>query len=170
MNNTKLTEAFLNSSNIKEVLITENGYQLLKNKLIDLEKQSKIVSDKLKYARIDGDLSENAEWKALRENLEITHDKILRIRKDLDNSTIIKGNNNTDSIQIGNRVIYSINNNNETSEVEITSEVESNPFVNKISYLSPLGASLMNKKVGEVIEIKNSRNLNSYQIKIIEVR
>ncbi|WNE41674.1 MAG: Transcription elongation factor GreA [Mycoplasmataceae bacterium] len=162
MNNTKLTEA---------VLITENGYQLLKNKLIDLEKQSKIVSDKLKYARIDGDLSENAEWKVLRENLEITHDKIIKIRKDLENSNIIQGNdNNNNSIRIGNKVLYSIVGKDESLEVEITSEIEANPFINKISYLSPLGSSLMNKGVGEVIEIKNSRNLNNYQIKVIEVK
>jgi len=50
-----------NTNTTEKVLITESGYLILKNKLIDLEKNSKIISDKLKYARIDGDLSENAE-------------------------------------------------------------------------------------------------------------
>jgi len=161
----------INTNITEKILITEKGYQLLKNKLIDLEKNSKVISDKLTYARIDGDLSENAEWKALRENLEITHDKILRIRRDLDNATIITGNdNNNESVRIGNKVLYSLLNRKEISEVEITSEVDSDPFINKISYLSPLGASLLNKKINEVVEINKSHPLNNYRIKILEIK
>ena len=160
-----------NTNTTEKVLITESGYLILKNKLIDLEKNSKIISDKLKYARIDGDLSENAEWKALRESLELTHDKILRIRRDLDNATIITGNdNNNESVRIGNKVSYALLNRKEISEVEITSEVDSDPFINKISYLSPLGSSLLNKKVGELVEINKSHVLNNYRIKILEIK
>jgi transcription elongation GreA/GreB family factor len=42
-------------------MITEEGYQLIKKKLSDLEKNSKIIADRLSYARLDGDLSENAD-------------------------------------------------------------------------------------------------------------
>jgi transcription elongation GreA/GreB family factor len=42
-------------------IITKEGYELIKKRLSDLEKQSKIIADKLKYARMDGDLSENAD-------------------------------------------------------------------------------------------------------------
>ena len=173
MNKTQLT---------KTVMMTKNGYQLLKSKLIDLEKESKIISNKLTYARIDGDLSENADWKALRENLEITHDKINKIRKDLENASIIQGNDkNNDSVRIGNKVVYSILNNDEkvgnfskqsfeTSEVEITSEIEANPFIKKISYLSPLGSALLNKEIGEVVEINNSNVLNKYKVRILKIR
>jgi transcription elongation factor GreA len=162
MNKTQLT---------KTVMMTKNGYQLLKSKLIDLEKESKIISNKLTYARIDGDLSENADWKALRENLEITHDKINKIRKDLENSNIIQGNDkNNDSVRIGNKVVYSIIGKDETLEVEITSEIEANPFVNKVSYLSPLGSALLNKEIGKVVEINNSNVLNKYKVKILKIR
>lgn len=48
--------------------------------------------------------------------------------------------------------------------MEITSEIEANLFLNKISYKSSLGASLMNKKVNEIVEIKNSK------LKTIEIK
>ncbi|WNE41359.1 MAG: Transcription elongation factor GreA [Mycoplasmataceae bacterium] len=160
-------------------MITEEGYQLIKVKLRDLEKNSKEIAERLSYARLDGDLSENADWIVLRENLESTHDKINRIRKVLENSDIVKGNTqiNCQFIQIGNKVSYSIFDSSniisdEISEIEITSEIDSDPFINKISYQSPLGSSLIGKSVGDILEIMSSKNLNkrSYKIKVLKIK
>src|SRR5688572_30522320 len=107
-----------NTHLIETVLITEQSYQLIKDKLIELEKESKIIAERLAYAKTDGDLSENADYNALKEKLEINHDKIRRIRKELENSKIIKRNdNNNQSIRIGNKVEYLIINTNKTFEV-----------------------------------------------------
>lgn len=57
-------------------LITKESYQLKKNKLIELEENSKTITDKLKYVGIDGDPSENSDWISLNKNLELTYDKI----------------------------------------------------------------------------------------------
>lgn len=171
-NNLYKTEAINNlNSNININLITEHGYQLLKTKLVELEKESKIIARRLSFAKMDGDLSENADYNALKEKLEVIHDKIYKIRQDINNSKVITGNdNNNDSVRIGNKVKYTNLNTNETLEIEIASEVEANPFINRISYKSPLGLALMNKKVGEIISITNSKNLNAYQIKILEIK
>lgn len=157
-------------------IITEEGYKLIKKKLSDLEKQSKLIADKLTYARLDGDLSENADWIVLRENLENTHDKINRIRKILENSDVVEKSENSDKVvQVGSIIKYLIINNdgvevNKELEIEITSEMDSDPFVGKVSYLSPLGSALLNKEIGEVVEINNSNVLNKYKVRILKIR
>ncbi|WNE41842.1 MAG: Transcription elongation factor GreA [Mycoplasmataceae bacterium] len=157
-------------------VITKEGYQLIKKRLSDLEKQSKLIADRLTYARLDGDLSENADWIVLRENLENTHDKINRIRKILENSDVVERNENSEKIvQVGSVVNYLIIDNSGTStnkelEIEITSEMDSDPFVGKVSYLSPLGSSLINKEVGEEVEVNNSNVLKRYKIRILKIR
>jgi transcription elongation GreA/GreB family factor len=108
--------------------------------------------------------------------LESTHDKINRIRKILENSEVIERNENNENIvQVGSIVRYSIIKNSglendKESEIEITSEMDSDPFVGKVSYLSPLGSSLINREIGEIVEVNNSNILNSYKVRILKIR
>lgn len=156
-------------------MITEKGYQLIKKRLSELEKNSKVIADKLSYARLDGDLSENADWIILRENLENAQDKINKMRSLLENSEIIsKNEEDAEFIQVGSNVTYAILKNDgtleeTTSEIEITSEMDSDPFVNKVSNQSPFGSSLIGKEVGAIVEVVSPKASNSYKVKVLKV-
>lgn len=158
-------------------MITEKGYQLIKKRLSELEKNSKVIADKLSYARLDGDLSENADWIILRENLEIAQDKINKMRTLLENSDVISKSDHEESlkfIQVGSNVSYCILKSDGTletkeSEIEITSEMDSDPFVNKVSDQSPFGASLIGKEVGDIVEVTSPKVSNNYKVKVLKI-
>lgn len=159
-------------------IITEAGYQLVKKKLSDLEKEKKEIADRLSYARLDGDLSENAAWIALRESLEKVQDNITRIRNSLEEYEVISFDHKQSykSIQIGNKVTYeavsksSFEDQQKKMEIEITSEIDSDPFVGKISYQSPLGSSLLGKEVGDIVDVVIPKSSNNYKIKVLEIK
>jgi transcription elongation factor GreA len=95
----------------------------------------------------------------------------------LENSDVIKGSNfnGREFVQVGSKVTYSIIDksgklNQESSEIEITSEIDSDPFVGKVSHQSPLGSSLIGKKIGDIIEVVSSKILNNYKIKVLEIK
>lgn len=162
---------------MNRTIITKKGYQLLREKISKLEEYSKKITEKLVYAKIDGDLSENADWIVLKENWENNRDKINKMRYLLENSDIISKSDNKEEmkfIQIGSNVIYSMLNDDfslqeKTFNVEITSEIDSDPFVGKISHQSPFGSSLIGKEVGNIIEIISSNHSNNYKVKVLEI-
>jgi transcription elongation factor GreA len=158
-------------------IITKRGYQLLREKISKLEEYSKKITEKLVYAKIDGDLSENADWIVLKENWENNRDKINKMRYLLENSDVILKSDDKEEmrfIQIGSNVVYSILDDDsslqeKTLNVEITSEIDSDPFIGKISHQSPFGSSLIGKEVGDIIEIISSNRLNNYKVKVLEI-
>ena len=125
--------------------------------LSQLEKNNSLLLEKLKMARLDGDLSENADWLLIKEKVELYHRKIAQLKKKI---TQLKWNNNSQEF-----IVYRLLATGEDKIVELTNEWETNPTQNKISYLSPLGIALTNKKIGEISEVKTEPG--NYQVLII---
>ena len=151
--------------NMNKNKITPESHTLLKKETEDLKKTIKETTEKLELAGYS-DLTENGDSMALLEKLEKTTNKYLEKNFLLENAEICQKTNDGSLIGLGSTVTYKILNTGEEKTVEITDAVEANP-PQKISLNSPVGASLLGKKVGDIID---SQGKNKCRIKILAVK
>ncbi len=153
---------------MKSVQLTKNGYENLKKELEELEnvKRKKAI-DRLQKARAMGDLSENSEYTAAKEDLEFIERRITEIKEILHDAQIIEVDKNGKKIvQIGSSVIVEINGKKES--FQIVGDFEANPMEKKLSHTSPIGQALINKKEGDWVEI--SAPAGKIKYKIVEIK
>ncbi len=152
----------------KEVYLTEDGLNTLKNELdelINVKRPANIES--IKEARSLGDLSENAEYDAARNEQAQIESRIKELEKMLENVSIIK-NIDTDIVSIGNVVKIKYVDDNDEDEYKIVGSQEADPFEGKISNESPIAAALLNHKVGDTVTVESPNG--SYDIVITEIK
>lgn len=114
-------------------------------------------------ARQMGDLSENAEYHAAREELAWVQSRILEIKNILDNAEIIASDSKKmDSVQIGSTITVKVN--DKEKEYMIVGAQEADPMQGKISNESPLGSAFLGKKKGEEVEVKIPSGVQKYKI------
>lgn len=132
-------------------LLTKEGYEQLNKQLVDLKnKQDHLITQIEEVAQPD-ESGEDGLVTQLKEELELTNNKIDEIQDGLDLSEIISDNVSRDSIQIGSRVKIKVS--SSTKEFHIVSQLESDPSSSKISDQSPLGKALIGKKINDEIEV-----------------
>lgn len=138
----------------KKIFVTKEGLEELKHELEDLNKVKRAeVLERVSAARAMGDLAENSEYTAAREELSLIDGRIEELSDILKNVELIKeGAKNTKSIQLGSTITVSINGKKE--EFVLVGEWEADPHNKKISHESPLGKALLGKLVGEKIEVE----------------
>lgn len=148
----------------KEFQLTKEGVTELQAELTELKTKLVEVIDAIKVARDQGDLSENAEYHAAREDQERVDSRISEIEHILANAEVVsrKGNG---SIGIGNTVTLSGGKKDVT--YHIVDSVEADPLEGKISDESPIGRALLGKKVGESVEIELPAGKTKYEVKAI---
>ena len=143
------------ATNSKKIYLTQKGLDELKKELDDLNKITRPeVVRRLSSAREMGDLSENGYYKASRQQLTFLDSRIRRAER-LVKLAVIVQSTNTGIIDIGSKV--KIKDENKEYEYEIVGGYESDPSKHTISYISPIGRALMNKKKGDVIEVQIGR-------------
>ncbi|HGY56186.1 MAG TPA: transcription elongation factor GreA [Caldithrix abyssi] len=152
------------------VYLTEEGLQKLKDELHELKyKIRPQISQKVATARDHGDLKENAEYHAAREELSMTETKIQQLQDRIARARIISEDEiNTDEVSILNAVKVKDLRNGKEYEYILVSAEEANIKENKISVTSPVGRGLLGKKVGDVAEIQVPAGLLRYEI--LEIR
>lgn len=151
----------------KEVYLTQKGLEDLKIELEDLKmvKRPKII-EALKEARALGDLSENAEYDAARNEQATTENRIREIEIMLENAVIIE-ESKSDKVKIGSRVTIEYIDDNEKEEYSIVGSTEADPFANKISNESPIALAIMDKKVGDVVVVSSPNGEYKVRVKAI---
>ncbi|MGD8374238.1 MAG: transcription elongation factor GreA [Candidatus Woesebacteria bacterium] len=135
----------------KAYQITESGKQELEQELEDLKSRRGEIAQKIAEARDFGDLSENAEWDAARDEQAQVETRISEIEDILLNASIIKTKSKS-NVAVGSTVV--LNNGKKTVEYTIVGSVEADPLEGKISDESPIGQALLGKKMGEEVSIK----------------
>jgi len=135
----------------------KGGYLILQEKLRKLESDYSLTKEKLKIYGLDGDFSENADWLLLEEKKNNLQSKI-----DLLKAKLAEVNQEEEKV-----ITYRLLENGEEKSIKITNW-ESDPARGKISPNSPLGMALINKKVGDTVEVKI--NQTKYQIQIIAIK
>ena len=152
----------------KKIFLTQEGYDDIKEELdylINTKRPENINA--IKEARALGDLSENADYDAARNEQAEIEARIKKLESIMDNVEIIE-EVSTDQVGIGNTVKISyIDDEDDTDEYKIVGSQEADPFENKISNESPIAKALMGHKVGDVVSVESPNG--SYEIKVVEI-
>lgn len=150
----------------QDPLLTEGKLSDLKNKLERLKNsQPKAAAEVARLAEL-GDFSENAEYQMAKGRLRGINSGILNLQRQIDNAVLIENNTDNDKIKIGHTV--TISSQDKIKTFKILGSVESDPNNGIISHNSPLGIALMDKIVGDEIEINLSTGIKKY--KILEIK
>lgn len=148
----------------KAYQLTLAGKQELEKELEDLKSRRGEIAQKIADARDFGDLSENAEWDAARDEQAQVETRISEIEDILLNAKIIKSKGGT-SVAVGSTVVLK---DGKTVEYTIVGSVEADPLEGKISDESPIGQALLGKKVGDKVTIKTPGGEVNYIIEEIK--
>lgn len=151
----------------QNIILTAEGYLELEQELNYLknEKRPEVITA-LKEARALGDLSENADYDAARDEQAKVEGRIKQLEYQLEHA-IINDSAKKDVVSIGTTVtvLYVLDGDEEV--YQIVGSLEADPFENKISNESPIGAAIMGKKVGDVISVASPNG--AYDIKITKI-
>ena len=153
-----------------KTLLTEQGYIDLKQELdnlINVKRPENIKA--IKDARALGDLSENAEYDAARNEQAEIEGRIQQLEKLLEHVEIISEDSKSNGkVNIGNTVaIKYVDDPDDIEEYKIVGSQEADPFAYKISNESPIARALMNRKVGDVVDVESPNGV--YQIEITAI-
>jgi transcription elongation factor GreA len=153
----------------KKTHLTREGLANLENELQELKiVRRKDVAEKIKEARGQGDLSENAEYDAAKDEQAEIEARILVIEKTLRSVELIDEDSvQSNSIVLGSTVRILDVEFNEELEYKIVGPVEADPGRGFISNESPLGVALLNRNVGDVVEVSAPDGIVEY--KIVEI-
>ena len=141
----------------EEILLTQEGYDKLeaeRDELVSVRRKE--VSERLKEAISYGDLSENAEYDAAKNEQAELEERIHKLETMMRNAKIINEDEvSGDQVNVGLKVRVKDKSNGEEQEFVIVGSTEADPFATpaKISNESLVGRSLLGKRIGEVVEI-----------------
>lgn len=157
-------------ANTEKVYLTENGLAELQAELENLKTVKRPENiEALKDARALGDLSENAEYDAARNEQAIIESRIKELEKILENATIISADKITgNEVSIGTVVTLEFIEDDETEVYTLVGTKEADVFNNKISTKSPIAMAIMGKKVGDVATVKC--DAGDYDVKVVDIK
>ncbi|HES59983.1 MAG: transcription elongation factor GreA [Calditrichaceae bacterium] len=148
------------------VYLTQDGLNKLKEELNELKyKKRPAISQKVATAREHGDLKENAEYHAAREELSFVETKIQSMQDRIARARIISEDDiQTDHVAILTTVTVEDQKTRKKYDYSLVSEDEADYKLNKISISSPVGKGLLGKKVQDIVEISVPAGLLNYKI------
>ncbi len=153
-------------TNTKQTILTPEGLKKLETELeyLRVEKR-KEIAERIKIARDFGDLSENAEYVAAKEEQAKMETRIAEIKKILENVVVIDESDiATDTVSIGASVkVYDCEFEEEVTYT-IVGSMEANPNKNKISDKSPVGMALLGAHVGDEVDVDSPAGILRFKI------
>lgn len=153
----------------KTIILTYHGLTELEDELQKLKTvRRKDVAEKIKEARAQGDLSENAEYDAAKEEQAEIETRIVEIEKILKNAQVIDEEEvSLDTINIGCKVrLYDMEFEEEV-DYAIVGSTEADPLEFKISNESPVGSALIGSKVGDVVDVETPNGV--IKLKVLDI-
>jgi transcription elongation factor GreA len=154
-------------SNKKEVFLTAKGFTDIESELDELKrvKRPEIIKA-IKEARALGDLSENADYHAAREEQAIIEGRIQELEYMIEHASIIS-EEASDVVKIGSSVVIRYEE-EDLEEYKIVGSTEADPFENKISNESPIAKALLGKKKGSKVMVESPNG--EYEIELVEIK
>ena len=155
---------------MKEVYLTKEGLQELKEKLDYMVTVRRMeCAENIKKAREFGDLSENAEYDAAKQEQGFLEAEIKELTEKLQHVVVIEDGASTHDVSIGNTVVLRDVEFDEDVEYRIVGTTEADMVAGKISNESPLGKALMGKKAGDTVHVPTPNGtLVEYKIMTIK--
>ena len=150
----------------KKNILTYAGLKQYEDELQNLKVfKRKEVAQKIKEAREQGDLSENAEYDAAKDEQRDIEARIEELEKLLKNAeVVVEDEIGLDKINVGCKVKVRDLEFDEDMEFSIVGSTEANSLQNKISNESPVGQALIGKKVGDIVDVETQMGTIQYQV------
>ena len=150
----------------KKNIMTYAGLKKLQDELQDLKvNQRREIAQKIKEAREQGDLSENAEYDAAKDEQRDIEARIEQIEQILKNAEVVDEDEvDLDVVNIGCLVRVLDIEYNEEEEYKLVGSSEASSLQNKISNESPFGKALIGAKVGDVVEVEAPAGVVKYKV------
>ena len=151
------------------IYMTEEGLQKLKDELQYLEtvERQRVISA-IAEAREKGDLSENAEYDAAKEEQGVLESKIAQIKRQLMDARVLDtADIRTDEVQILTKVRVKMLNTGKEKTYQLVTEADANSLEGKIAVTTPIAKGLMGKKVGEVAKVQVPAGL--LELEVLEI-
>lgn len=147
----------------KRVLLTREGLKELQEeyeKLIKVKRPRAVK--RLAEARTMGDLTENTEYSAARQDWAFLEEQIAELEAVLNRAVVVDEKKKKSVVSVGSTVVVEVD--GERDELTIVGSVESDPMKGKISNESPVGQALLGAKVGDMVKVSTSTIKSSYKI------
>ena len=151
--------------------MTKEGESLLRDELKKLKNEDRPrIIDAIATAREFGDLKENAEYHAAKEQQGLTEARIKDIETKLSNSQVIDILNieSSDKVIFGTTITVINSDSEQSSQYKIVGEDEADANLGKISYASPLATQMIGKFEGDTIKVETPNGLVEYEIEKVE--
>lgn len=144
----------------KQIFLTKDGFSELRKEYEELTKVKQPAAvERIAAARSQGDLSENSEYAAARDELSFIDGRIEELEELISHAKVIRETNGAKTgrkgdgeVKLGSKVTLTVNGKKEVFTV--VGEWEADPIAKKISHDSPLGRALIGKKVGDRVEVE----------------
>lgn len=147
--------------------ITREGMSRLQKRMQELVAKRSEVIKQVVEAREMGDLSENAEYHAAREEQSLNEAEIARLNEMIDHHELVEKTSDLETVSINSKLKIKYLDTNEEDVVEIVSKIEAEPFEGKLSNESPIGNGLLGQKAGSTVTIEIPDG--EIQIQILEI-
>ena len=150
----------------QEVMLTKEGYEELEKRLEHLKVVKRAeITERIKVAREFGDLSENAEYDAAKNEQAMIEGEILEIEHKLKYAVIIKDSDiKKGTVSLGSKVELKDNDTEEVFTYEIVGTTEADVELGRISNESPVGNALLGRKAGEIVSVQAPAGVTSLTI------
>lgn len=143
--------------------LTQQGVDELQTELDSLVADRAVIAERIKAAREFGDLGENMEYSAARQDQERNETRISEIEHILKNVEVIVAPKSDGKVMLGSTVKLK-SEDGKAKQFQVVGTVEADPLNGKISDESPIGRALMGQKVGAAVEIKTPVETATYKI------
>ncbi|MBO4941193.1 MAG: transcription elongation factor GreA [Clostridia bacterium] len=150
----------------KQIMLTDEGLLKLEQELENLKtKKRQEVAEKIKVARGFGDLSENSEYDAAKEEQAQVEARIVQLENMLKNAKVIDNDEiDLNVVSIGTRVTVFDEEFEEEIEYSIVGSTEADPDAFKISDESPVGRALIGKKIDDIVDVETPGGVIKFKI------
>jgi transcription elongation factor GreA len=151
---------------LKEVILTPEGYEKLKAEIEYLQNdRRREIAERIRVAREFGDIAENAEYDAAKNEQAHLEARIAMLEERLKDARVVtKKEIKSGEVSIGTKVRLRDVKANKTFEYHIVGSAEANPAENKLSNESPVGKAIMGRKKGETVEVAAPRGKLKFKI------
>lgn len=151
----------------QKMYVSREGLERFKQELDGLTNvKRKEIIERIERAKELGDLSENAEYAAAKDEQAFTEGRILELQDMITRAEIINSSGRVDLVNVGSKV--KVKTDEVETEYEIVGVAEADPLTGKISNESPLGRSFLGRRIGDKIQIQIPKGMVTYTI--LEIR
>lgn len=154
---------FLNGILVNNMEITERGLKKLKDELMELKTtKRKELAVRLRGAIAMGDLSENFDYKDAKDQQVFLESRIKELGEMINSARVVLKNESSNVVQLGSNVV--LKDGKEEFSYEIAGATEADPIKGRLSIDSPIGQTLIGKKVGDVVIVETPAGKMEYTV------